>query len=129
MGFGESEPAFVFFEEYIQLAQFGQLEEISEMAIGIVKNRYGMDALFGRLAAAFEHVRLVRGNHEDIIRPEGMHGVVCNQRALSFNNPNQLCLLMPMQIRIEMREPVFLYGDSFVGRNGYSKLKCPHNSI
>ncbi len=43
-----------------------------------------------------------------------MHIVLGYQRAFALLDPGELDLLMPVQMRIEMRQYIFLYDDSLV---------------
>src|SRR5690606_18215846 len=103
---------------------------IGEVSVGVVENRNGVESSrFGGLAAAFEYMRLVWSKHKDVIRSERMHRVFGNQCAFPFDKPNQLCLFMPMHVRIALRQSIFLYNDCLIGCHWNGKLKCPHNGV
>src|SRR5690606_24200687 len=57
---------------------------------------------------------------------ETMHGVFDNQGTLSFNYPNQLGFRMAVQMRIELRDNIFLNHYGLIGYNRNRKLQCLH---
>ena len=101
----------------LELFDLGHVEERSETAVHVEENIHRMrpdDALlFEATRIALKNMRLVGPDPENLILLEIVHAVACDQRARTAHDPGQLNLVVPVQIRIEMRKALFLDDDRF----------------
>ena len=77
---------------------------------------------------AFEQMRLIGPNDEEVAGLKRVHIVPDDQRALSADDPCHLYLDMTMEVRIEIRELIFLDMEAAPNYLRYRKLNDFHKS-
>ena len=78
----------------------------------------------GRIA--FKYMRLIGAQPVNFIGSEAVHIVFRYYRAFSFLNPGQLYFVVAMQVRIKIRQRLFLNNDRLIDRNRDRKLQDFH---
>lgn len=121
---GDLEAGLLILEEIFQVLDLGQFEEAIELSFDVEKDIQGLDFFpagrgeIGRIT--FKNMGQVHSEPVDLSRAECVHIIFGNQGSLSLLDPGQLDLLMTVQMRIKVRELIFLHDDSLVmwHRNG-----------
>lgn len=117
-------------QEGFQVFDLRELEEAVQRSPDIKKDIEGLDLLstgrykIGRVA--FEYMGHIDAQPVDIAGPEGMHIIFRYQGPFSLLDPGQLDLLMAVQMRVKVRELIFLHDDSLVMWHWNSELQYFH---
>lgn len=123
---GDFKAALLLLYEVFQRFHFRQVEQCGQVAVGVKEDDQRHDLFaasrreVGRIA--FEDMRLVGPQPENIAGPESMHIIIRHEGALSLLYPGELHFLMPVQVRIKIGQHISLYDDGFVEGHRYGKL-------
>jgi hypothetical protein len=130
---GDLETGLLVLEEGLYILDLGQGEQGIQLTFYIEKDIEGPDLLSagGRKigGVAFKDMGKVDAQPIDLAAAEGIHIVLGHEGPFSLLDPGQLDLFMAVQMRIEMREHIFLDDDRLIARHGDGELQYFHRPM
>ena len=127
---GNLEPRLLVLQERFYIFYFRQFEKGVQPAFGTEEDveRPDLFAAGGHKirGIAFKNVRQVDAKPVDIPTAKGVHVVLGDKRPLALLYPRKLDFLMPVKMRIEIRQDIFLDDNRFITRYRDRKLQYFH---
>jgi hypothetical protein len=118
---GHFKSCLLILEEVPYILDLREIEKRLQLSLCIEEDVQGLNffpALQGEVRGiALENMRQIRSQPIDLIGPEGVHVVLCDQGAFSRLDPGQLYFLVTVKMGIEMWQHIFLHNDSLVVRH------------
>src|ERR1700722_17124254 len=113
-------------QEAFYILDFRKVEKGIQPAAGVEKDTEGTDFFTAGGSKvggiAFEDMREVNPEPIDVAASKRVHVIFSDKRSFALLDPGELDLLVPMEVRVEMRHDVFLDNDRFVTRHRDGKL-------